>query len=42
MDGLELLARAYHWPPSVGRDFEVDEWRVWVDRAARLVTQRRG
>lgn len=42
MDGLELLAIAYHWPPSVGREMDVDEYAEWVRRAERLIRARGG
>ncbi len=40
MDGLECLALAYHWPPSVGLDLELDAWREWVSRADRVLRHR--
>ncbi len=35
MDGLELLAAAYGWPPSVGMDMTIDDYAAWTDRAKR-------
>ncbi len=40
MDGLELLALAYHWPPDVGRGMEVNEFAEWVRRAERVIRAR--
>lgn len=40
MDGLELLALAYHWPPDVGRAMEVAEFAQWVQRAERVLQAR--
>jgi len=40
MDGLEALALAFGWPPSVGRDLSLDEWPDWVARAQRALTAR--
>lgn len=42
MDGLELLALAYHWPPEVGRAMEVAEFVEWVRRAERIIRARGG
>lgn len=42
MDGLELLALAYHWPPDVGREMEVCEFAEWVRRAERVIRARAG
>ena len=40
MDGLELLALAYHWPPEVGRAMDLDEFMDWVRRAERAIKSR--
>jgi hypothetical protein len=40
MDGLELLALAYHWPPEVGREMELSEFAEWVRRAERVLKAR--
>lgn len=40
MDGLELLALAYHWPPEVGREMEPGEFAEWVRRAERIIRAR--
>lgn len=40
MDGLELLALAYHWPPEVGRAMDLDEFAHWVRRAERVLKAR--
>lgn len=42
MDGLELLALAYHWPPEVGRAMDVDEFAEWVRRAEKIIRARGG
>lgn len=42
MDGLELLALAYHWPPEVGRDMDLTEFAEWVRRADRFLRARSG
>ncbi len=42
MDGLEHLAVAYGWPPSVGREMEPDEFADWVDRAGKWIKGRYG
>lgn len=42
MDGLECLALAYHWPPSVGMEFDLEDWREWVSRAERVLSRRTG
>lgn len=42
MDGLELLALAYHWPPDVGRGMDVAEFAEWVKRAERVLKARGG
>jgi len=42
MDGLELLALAYHWPPEVGREMEPSEFAEWVRRAQALIRARAG
>ncbi|GIX31359.1 MAG: hypothetical protein KatS3mg124_1831 [Porticoccaceae bacterium] len=42
MDGLELLALAYHWPPSVGREMDLDEYREWCRRAEAVLKARGG
>ncbi|WP_114649094.1 GpE family phage tail protein [Pseudothauera hydrothermalis] len=42
MDGLELLALAYHWPPEVGRAMDVAEFAEWVRRAQAALKARGG
>jgi len=42
MDGLEVLAVAYGWPPHVGRDLPVTEFAEWVSRGQRWIRNRFG
>lgn len=35
-----MLALAYHWPPAVGREMDVDEFAEWVKRAQQVLKSR--
>lgn len=40
MDGMELMALAYHWPPAVVREMDIDEYRQWCRRAQAALKAR--